>query len=271
MAEYHDGFYTSLEEGEQESAEVIVPLILDLAGPASVVDIGCGSGAWLTSFQRHGVSDYLGVDFHALPQDLLRVPLDRYLRADLSKPFRLPRTFDLVVSLEVAEHLPPESADIFVDTLASLGPVVLFSAALPLQQGFGHINERWPSYWASKFRQRGFEVADPIRPRAWNDPRVDFWYAQNCLVFVRRDALDSHPKLAAWVNRTDPNMLSLVHPRLYLDRSRRVDSAVTRLITRWVARSPTLWGRLSQKRRQRIKALPYPDEITVAPPSERAR
>jgi SAM-dependent methyltransferase len=271
MAEYHDGFYSSLEEGEQESAEVVVPLILDLVGPASVVDVGCGSGAWLACFQRHGISDYLGVDFHALPSDLLRIPPDRYVRADLRKRVALPRSFDLVVSLEVAEHLPPESADIFVDTLTSLGSVILFSAALPLQQGFGHINERWPSYWAAKFLRRGYAVADPIRPRVWNDPRVDFWYAQNCLVFARREALSSYPKLMASVDRTDPSMLSLVHPRLYLDRSRKVDSGITRLLTRWVALSPTLWGRLSARRRQRMRALPYPDETSVAAPSERAR
>ena len=55
--------------------------------------------------------------------------------------------FDLVVSLEVAEHLPKECADIFVDSLVRLGPIILFSAAIPQAGGTCHINEQWPEYW----------------------------------------------------------------------------------------------------------------------------
>ena len=51
------------------------------------------------------------------------------------------RKFDLVVSLEVAEHLPSECAETFVDSLTGLGPIVLFSAAIPHQGGTNHANE----------------------------------------------------------------------------------------------------------------------------------
>src|SRR5579862_3100091 len=66
----------------------------------------------------------------------------------LDRPFNLGRSFDLAMSFEVAEHLPPDAAKGFVDSLTRLAPLVLFSAAIPFQGGVGHINEQWPEYWA---------------------------------------------------------------------------------------------------------------------------
>lgn len=67
---------------------------------------------------------------------------------DLTQPLSLGRKFDLCVSMEVAEHLPPSRADSFVADLVGLAPVVLFSAAVPEQGGTNHLNEQWPDYGA---------------------------------------------------------------------------------------------------------------------------
>jgi hypothetical protein len=63
------------------------------------------------------------------------------------------RTFDLAICLEVAEHLPPEAAEGFIDSLTRLAPVVLFSAAITFQVGNQHLNGQWPDYWATLFRR----------------------------------------------------------------------------------------------------------------------
>ena len=89
--------------------------------------------------------------------------------------------------LEVAEHLPPDSADALVESLTRLAPFVLFSAAIPLQGGWHHINEQWPEYWAEKFLARGFVAVDCFRPRIWTDDRVQRYYRQNLLLLVRKD------------------------------------------------------------------------------------
>ena len=99
------------------------------------------------------------------------------------------REFDLVPSLEVAEHLPKPCAEEFVDSLTRLGSSILFSAAIPLQGGKHHLNEQWPAYWARYFQERGYVAIDCIRDKIWQDDNVEFWYARNILIFVRKKAL----------------------------------------------------------------------------------
>ena len=77
--------------------------------------------------------------------------------------------YDLAVSFEVAEHLPPWLADKFVDLLCALAPIVVMSAATPGQGGVDHVNEQPHSYWAEKFRSRSYdldaELHEPIPER----------------------------------------------------------------------------------------------------------
>jgi hypothetical protein len=127
------------------------------------------------------------------------------------------RRFDLVMSLEVAEHLPHECAELFVNTLVSLGPVVLFSAAIPGQGGTHHLNEQWPDYWAGLFQSRDYAVVDCIRKRIWQNDRIASCYAQNTLVFSHRAYRERHPTLKREYEKTPPSQLSLVHPKQFRD------------------------------------------------------
>jgi hypothetical protein len=89
------------------------------------------------------------------------------------------------VSLEVAEHLPPESAELFADNLSQSPPFAMLSAAIPGQGGLGRLNERWPSYWAALFEQYGSRVTGWLRWVVWDDERVEPWYRQNPSARVR--------------------------------------------------------------------------------------
>lgn len=212
---YAKGFYRSRDDSTRASAEAVVPLMVDWVGPRSVVDVGCGVGTWLDVFRASGVEDVFGVEGSWVDPSALVIPRARFLAHDLRRPLELGRTFDLALSLEVAEHLPPESAETLVGSLVRLAPVVLFSAAVPFQGGRHHVHERWPEYWAGLFADVGYAVADAVRPRVWNTPGVKVWYAQNSLLYVRRDRLADLPRLAAEVTRTDPERLAMAHPRLY--------------------------------------------------------
>lgn len=64
-------------------------------------------------------------------KELLYVSESIFYAHDLTKPLHLNRRFDLALSLEVAEHLPKKSAEIFVDTLCKLSDTIIFSAAIP--------------------------------------------------------------------------------------------------------------------------------------------
>jgi SAM-dependent methyltransferase len=188
---YDSEFFDSIEDGSQESAKIIVPIVLKLVQPKSVVDIGCGRGVWLREFQRNGVQQIFGVDgTYVRPQELLIDP-EFFRGVDLTTRWRLDGRYDLVVCLEVAEHLPQRSAKHLVSTLASAAPLVLFSAAVPNQVGTHHINEQWPAYWQRLFRDLGYRQLDPIRRHIIHDDRVASWYRQNIFLYASDKAIAS--------------------------------------------------------------------------------
>jgi SAM-dependent methyltransferase len=206
---YNQDFYRWQKSGSYRLASVIVPLMLDLLPVHSVCDVGCGLGTWLACWRKHGVEDILGIDGDYVDGAQLMIPSAQFQPADLRQPLRHKQRFDLVTSMEVAEHLPPERAEIFVADLTSLAPVVLFSAAVPGQGGTDHINEHWQSYWAGLFHQNGFATFDVIRPRIWDNNNVEYWYRQNALVFCRHDVIGRYPALTA---AATPAVIPLVHP-----------------------------------------------------------
>jgi SAM-dependent methyltransferase len=207
---YDDAFYAELDHEVRASAEVVVPIVVDRLHPGSVLDVGCGRGTWLHVFADAGVSDIFGVDGPHIAVSDLEIPNDRFRPHDLDEPFDLGRRFDLVTCLEVGEHLDERAAPTLVSSLVAHAPAVLFSAAIPAQGGAGHVNERWPSYWAELFGAHGYRAIDLVRPLVWNDDRVAFWYAQNTVLYLAADRPD--PAGSASVDAP----MDLVHPRLYL-------------------------------------------------------
>lgn len=213
---YENEFYESRQSGSYRSAKIIVPLLLNLISPKSVIDIGCGVGAWLSVFKEQGIDDILGIDGPWVNKKLLMIPPEKFISKDMEKSIELNREYDLVISLEVAEHIRPENASRFVKSLVDLGPVVLFSAAIPLQIGKHHVNEQWPDYWAQHFSNHGYDVIDPIRKLIWQNDDVEYWYAQNILIFARKEYIKMHPVLDREMKKTTISQLSLVHPKMYL-------------------------------------------------------
>lgn len=214
-AEYSKSFFENREDSLR-SARVVVPLVLEWIRPKRVIDVGCGVGSWLKAFNENGISEVMGVDGDYVDPNLLVIAKDHFIAADLTQPLKVEGSFDLVVSLEVAEHLPESAAKTFVDSLTSLGPVVLFSAAIPLQGGTNHLNEQWPDYWARLFAVRGYRAADCLRRRIWKNEDVNYFYAQNALFFVREDSFAAFPALAKECEATSLEQLSIVHPKQYL-------------------------------------------------------
>ena len=213
-------FYRTYQEGVRRSAEEIVPLVMEMIRPRRVVDVGCGIGAWLAVFKECGVEEIIGVDGDYVEREMLQIPEEQFFPFDLKKPLRMDRQFDLVVSLEVAEHLPSECAETFIDSLTRLGPAVLFSAAIPFQGGTNHINEQWPDYWAKYFAGREYVAIDCIRKRIWQNDNVNSEYVQNTFIFARRDYVESHPFLNKEFETTNVSQLSIVHPRRFLRNAR---------------------------------------------------
>jgi SAM-dependent methyltransferase len=202
MALYSREIFDTWRQDSRAGARAIVPRLREIFEPRSVVDVGCGTGAWLAAF---GLDDVLGIDAHA-PDDALDFPRDKFRHADLAEPLELDRRFDLALSLEVGEHLPEAAAAMLVKSLVSLAPVVVFSAAIPGQPGTDHLNCQWPEWWASLFREHDYRPSDCLRLNLWNDGDIPFYYAQNMIVYS--DRLEQFGLEETAIPR-------LVHPALY--------------------------------------------------------
>ena len=215
MSLYTPEYYDAILEGSRRSAEIIAPIVIDLLDPASVIDVGCGTGAWLRAFSEKGVGRIFGLDGSHVRRDRLLIPPDDFVATDLSEAFPVSERFDLALCLEVAEHLPPERSEHLVGELTRVADAVLISAAIPYQGGEGHVNERWPSFWYDLFTARGFVLIDAVRRRVWSDRAVEPWYQQNVTLYVSESALASRPALRRERELTHPEFLSVIHPRIF--------------------------------------------------------
>lgn len=181
-----------------------VPYLLSRFKPTSVLDIGCGTGTWLSAFNSHGIEDYLGIDGVNVHEDDLHISKDNFQQQDLTQAWNLNRKFDLAVCFEVAEHLPQKSAFGLVQSITQHADVVFFSAAIPGQRGQNHVNCQWPEFWQKYFNDCGFVCSDSIRLEMWNNNEIDVWYRQN--IFEAR----YNPEQAGKEVRIRP----LIHPEI---------------------------------------------------------
>jgi SAM-dependent methyltransferase len=217
MKDYTKSFFSMIQTGSLCSAKEVVPILMELVSPQHVIDMGCGVGTWLSVFLEHGVDEIVGIDGDYVNRDMLKIPKECFIPHDLTQSLSLRKKFDLVLSLEVAEHLPEKYADTYLDNLTSLGPVIAFSAAIPFQGGKNHVNEQWPDYWIERFKKRGYVVIDCLRNQLWDNNNVEPWYIQNMMLFSEESWLTNHPKLAQKHLSCQETIQVKIHPRLWLD------------------------------------------------------
>jgi SAM-dependent methyltransferase len=185
---YDASFFEQLDEMQAASYGVMATSIVEHLQPRFVVDVGCGSGALLAALAFHGIRT-LGLEGSPAGVAAARRRKIDVRQTDLAGPFNV-ELCDVVVSLEVAEHLPATAANGFVASLASAAPHVVFSAATPGQGGRDHINEQPHAYWLDKFGAAGFVADDAITQAVrdeWRRRGVANWYCKN-VFFLRRQS-----------------------------------------------------------------------------------
>ena len=186
-----------------------------------MVDLGCGSGTWLKAFKNVAATKLVGYDGNLNNQRNMIDQSIVFRSANLNEPIRPVESerFDLAMSLEVAEHLEPSSARIFIRSLTDLSDVILFGAAYTKQGGDNHINEQAHTYWAEIFMSFECVPYDLFRPVVWGDKEIPFWYQQNTFLYVRRNAhLVEILANAGHYSIKNLAFMDCVHPILYQSR-----------------------------------------------------
>ena len=185
-ANYSSAFYSELDQSSKSSAQVLVPILIDKYHPNSVVDFGCGSGAFIREFLLNKVNDVIGIEGDWI-LDLEFVRNEKWLQvSDLNYELELNRRVDLALCLEVAEHLDERNAHKLIRSLTLASDRIVFSAAIPGQPGTDHINLQYPEYWTDIFHMNGYSLEWDPRPSIWGKKEIAPWYKQNMLVYSKQ-------------------------------------------------------------------------------------
>ncbi|QWD25385.1 class I SAM-dependent methyltransferase [Polynucleobacter paneuropaeus] len=107
---YDESFYEHQVDSSYISAQKYIEILFKFYRPKSVVDLGCGRGAWLKAFHESGSSEVVGFDGDLNSQSNMIDKDISFYPVDLNSKIEFDRKFDLAISLEVAEHLLPACA-----------------------------------------------------------------------------------------------------------------------------------------------------------------
>lgn len=188
-----------------DAPSIIFPIINSLYNPQSILDVGCGLGTWLKVISDSGIEDFLGIDGIEVRDEDFFVSKENFQKYDLTDSWNIKRKFNLLFCLEVAEHLPSNSASSFIQNLTKHSDTIIFSAACPNQPGQGHINCQWIDYWQDLFNKYGYACYDEIRPLIWDENFPEWWYKQNIFIAKKDEANAAK----------EPRIISKVHPDLF--------------------------------------------------------
>jgi 2-polyprenyl-3-methyl-5-hydroxy-6-metoxy-1,4-benzoquinol methylase len=188
---YNDNFFklSSREYILKNSPRIMAEVIKDFFSPASVVDIGCGSGLYLKELSKLN-TEIFGIDGSAAALRNLVIDKDKFLIQDVTNIFSLPRRYDCAICFEVGEHIPMAKSDILVDNITRASNLIVFAAAQKGQGGRDHINEQSPQFWVDIFKQKGYSLlAEETRKirKILSDRKAAFWLTENILVFKKND------------------------------------------------------------------------------------
>jgi SAM-dependent methyltransferase len=219
--DYNDNFHNFHLIDSINSAKEVVPLFFNYFKPSSVLDVGCGLGSWLSVFKEKGC-EVFGIDGDYVIKEDLVIDKEDFKSFNLNEAYNLNKKFDLAISLEVAEHILPQNAQTYIHSLSLHSDIILFSAAVPGQEGTLHFNEQDNNYWIEKFYQNGFQCIDFLRHKIWNNSKISWWYRQNILIFIKKSEIDNllYEPIVEQMNNT---INTYIHPELLRYKTQEVN------------------------------------------------
>lgn len=122
--------------------------------PRTVLDAGCAMGFLVEALRDRGVEAW-GLDISEYAISRVRDDVRPFCHlASLTEPIE--GRYDLIVCIEVLEHLPPADAQRGVMNMCAATDDVLLSTTPHDFSEATHVNVQPPSYWSALFAQSGF-------------------------------------------------------------------------------------------------------------------
>lgn len=134
--------------------------------PKTVLDAGCAMGYLVAALRDRGVEAY-GVDISAYAISKVREDVRPFCKVgSLTEPLPagLPDRYDLVVTIEVLEHLYAEDGRQAIRNLCQLTDKVLFTSTPDDFTEPTHVNVQQREYWCRAFFENGFMDDINYRP-----------------------------------------------------------------------------------------------------------
>ena len=156
----------------------------EMWAPKQFADLGCGNGRYCAVFNAygwpivHGYEGTQGIRTLNVYDDIftLDLTMKRWVEID----------YDLVMSLEVGEHIPYEYERTFIDNVCEFARKdLILSWAIPGQGGKGHVNEQPNDYVVKQLWERGFRH-DKGRSKDLREHASLKWLKNTVMVFFRR-------------------------------------------------------------------------------------
>ena len=175
--------YIHLHNEELPFAKRLTQWIADHLAPKKVLDIGCGPGTYVDCFQELSVNA-TGYDSDA------RVDGSPHLIC--RSLFELQETADVVLCMEVAEHIDGSSNQQIVEVMANAlraDGILIWTAAQPGQGGVGHINCQTKDYWTKLFELQPLERCFDIENQLIDAMKAGYhmgWFVRNLLVYRKK-------------------------------------------------------------------------------------
>ena len=122
--------------------------------PASVLDAGCAFGFLVEKLRQQGVEAW-GLDISEYAIQNVHPTMQPYCWVgSIIDP--LPRRYDLIIVVEVVEHLEKPDGEQAVANICRFSDDILFSSTPLDYQTVTHVNVQPPEYWAQLFGRHGF-------------------------------------------------------------------------------------------------------------------
>jgi 2-polyprenyl-3-methyl-5-hydroxy-6-metoxy-1,4-benzoquinol methylase len=122
--------------------------------PTTVLDAGCAMGFLVESLRKKGIQSF-GIDISEYAIQNVHPDVRPYCKVgSITEAF--PQRYDLIVSIEVLEHMPKEQAELAVQNICISTDDILFSSTPFDYKEVTHLNVQPPEYWVEQFARNGF-------------------------------------------------------------------------------------------------------------------